>query len=369
MIKKIFFGLVNILILVLFIATPNLVNAKHIVGGDVTYECKGINGNKVKFEITFTMYRDSKGNGAAFDAAARFGIFKGHGNNWTYVGVKEQAPLDINAVNIDTGNPCLVVPSGIGVEKGVYRFEVELEVSETESYMIAYQRCCRNNTIFNIVDPDVTGAVFSVTISPIAQSVCDDSPIWNGFPPVVICANTVLNFDHSATDSNGDQIVYSFCNPIAAGGIDGVNFGNAESCTGITPKPIDCGPPFDLVQFKLPDYRVDIPLGNGVAMNQSSGLISGIPTVVGQFVVGVCAQTFRNGVLIGSISRDFQFNVTPCEISVRADIASNKVINDPSNPELNSKFIINSCGDYSVDVINLSTDESKIFSYLWELEV
>ena len=352
-------------ILLLGIFFSNEMHAKHIVGGDVTYRCKGITGNMVTFEIVFTMYRDSRGGGANFDNGAAFGIFKGNGNSWVYYDQEPGNPMNIADINIDTGNPCLQVPTGIGVEKGTYTFDVELEISETQSYMIAYQRCCRNNTIFNILDPDITGAVFSVTISPLAQRTCDNSPTFDEFPPVVICANSLLTFDHSATDIDGNQIEYSFCAPISAGGTDGVNQGSPTACTGITPNPVNCGPPFDEVKFRLPDYRFDRPLGGDplVTINSLSGLISGVPNVLGQFVVGVCATTYnQNGEVIGTISRDFQFNVTTCEIAVQAAIDATEIVNG-------EEFIINSCGDNTVDITNISTDASKIFSYGWELDV
>ncbi|MDF1698127.1 MAG: PKD domain-containing protein [Saprospiraceae bacterium] len=365
MIKKIY-SRISVTILMMFcIMISNPAFGKHIVGGDVTYRCKGINGTTVTFEITFTMYRDSKGGGANFDNNAVFGIFKGNGDNWAFQRVIRENPQNVGAINIDTGNPCLEVPTGIGVEKGVYKFDVVLQISDTDSYMIAYQRCCRNNTIFNILDPDITGAVYSVTISPRAQATCDNSPTFDEFPPVVICANSLLEFDHSATDIDGNQIEYSFCAPTAAGGIAGVNFGDPEACDGITPNPSNCGPPFDEVRFRLPDYRFDRPLGGDpvVGLNSFTGLISGVPNTIGQFVVGICATTYNtNGEVIGRINRDFQFNVTTCEVAVQAQIAADKIING-------EEFIINSCGENTVEFVNISTDQSKIFSYDWELDV
>ena len=364
MMKKKYSFLTLIFLLIGIFGAVSL-EAKHIVGGDVTYRCKGSNGTTVNFEITFTMYRDTRGGGALFDSPARFGIFRGSGNSWSFFRTINSSPMDIEDIDIDTGNPCLEVPSGIGVEKGVYRFDVSLPINESLSYMIVYQRCCRNNTIFNILDPDVTGAAYSVTISPLAQATCDNSPTFDQFPPVVICANSLLTFDHSATDVDGNQIEYSFCAPVAAGGIAGVNFGDPDACDGITPNPANCGPPFDDVRFRLPDYRFDRPLGGDpvVSINPQTGLISGVPNVLGQFVVGVCATTYNaNGEIIGRISRDFQFNVTTCEIAVRAQIDASEIING-------ERFIINSCGENTVNVNNLSTDQSKIFSYDWELDV
>ncbi len=360
--KKKYFKLSILLFVLSFLVIPFESFAKHIVGGDVTYRFVSRQGNNVTFEVTFTMYRDSQGGGAQFDNNGRFGLFRGSGNNWSYVDTYPANPKNLTTIDIDTGNPCLEVPTGIGVQSGVYQFEITFAQSTTDSYMIAYQRCCRNNSIFNIISPEDTGAVFSATITPFAQAEGDNSPTFNDFPPVVICANSLLNFDHSATDVDGDQIVYSFCTPLSAGGTDGVNGGNADDCTGITPLPNNCPPPFTEVSFRLPEYRFDDPLGNGVSIEQSTGLISGIPQVLGQFVVGVCATTYRNGVEIGRLSRDFQFNVTNCEIAVQASIGADDINNG-------DQFIVNSCGDYSVDFVNLSTDQTKIFSYDWQFDI
>jgi len=365
---KKYFKIATYLLIFVFMFVSQHAFTKHIVGGDVTYRFIGRQGTNVTFEITFTMYRDSQGGGAQFDNMARFGLFRGSGNTWTHVRTYNDSPNDISNINIDTGNPCLEVPSGIGVQSGVYQFEVTFEQSDTESYMIAYQRCCRNNSIFNILTPEDTGAVFSTTISPFAQAEGDNSPIFNDFPPVVICANSLLQFDHSATDQDGDQIVYSFCTPLAAGGTDGVMSGDANSCSGITPNPQICRPPYGEVQFRIPTYRFDDPLGNGVNISQNTGLIAGVPQVLGQFVVGVCATTYRNGIEIGKLSRDFQFNVTNCEVAVQASLGSGS--QSASTTILDEKtFQINSCGDLNVDFVNLSTDQSKIFSYDWLLDI
>lgn len=332
------------------------------------YDCLGFDGSVGQFEITMTLYRDSKSGGAQFDAQARFGLFERLPNgSWTHIRTITGIPVESVEAVLNVGsNPCLIIPPDIGVQKGVYKFPVELPVTSTE-YMIAYQRCCRNGSISNIVLPGETGSVTSVTISAAAVSTCNDSPVFDDFPPIVICANQDVNFIHSATDPNGDLLVYEFCSPLASGGTDGsgANTGDQNSCTGVTPDPEICTPPYSSVQFSASGgYSVFNPMGGSpqVTINSVTGLISGVPTVTGQFVVGICVKEFRNGAMIGEVRRDFQFNVTDCDDGVFASLEADEV-NDGNN------YVINSCGDNVVNITNASGLSQFIDEYYWEFDI
>ncbi|MBL0237276.1 MAG: hypothetical protein IPQ02_11870 [Saprospiraceae bacterium] len=235
----------------------------------------------------------------------------------------------------------------------------------TSTYVIAYQRCCRNETISNILNPGDQGAAYTIEITPLAQQVCNNSPLFKKFPPIVICVNSHLVFDHSATDPEGDLITYEFCNPYTAGGMNGSNgIGKATDCIGVTPDPSKCLPPFSTVQFRAPFYTVFEPLGGNpaVTINTLTGLITGTPNIIGQFVVGVCMKEYRNGQLLSESRRDFQFNVTTCIDLVNAKIASDSIIN-------NKEYILNSCGNNTIDFINQSSDEKFINTYDWEFNI
>jgi gliding motility-associated-like protein len=49
-----------------------------------------------------------------------------------------------------------------------------------------------------------------------------------------------------------------------------------------------------------------------LTVNPTTGVISGSPPALGQYVVGVKVDEYRNGVLINTVYRDFQFNVLNC---------------------------------------------------------
>ncbi len=342
-------------------------SARHIIGGEITYICQG-EGNSPdtrNYQFVMNIYRDCSSNGAPFDNPAELGIYRRTiGGSWEYV---ETLTVRINTsfpIDPTRDNPCLIVPPDICVEEATYVFEVfNLPVIDQE-YMVAYRRCCRNNSINNIIDPGGSGATYSVTITPAAQQLCNSSPIFNDFPPIVICAEEDINFDHSASDAEGDQLVYEFCSPLLGGGNRGSfeNPGSERACDGITPDPAECPPPFFPVNFIVPTYSPTAPMAGDpvVSINPITGRISGVPEILGQFVVGVCVTEFRDGVELSRIQRDFQFNVAFCEQSVFAGISADSMLTT-------RLFQINSCGSQTVNFENQSGNINFIDSYIWEM--
>jgi len=299
------------------VCSYNILTGAHIVGGDVTYQCIETNEltRRTKFKITFTLFRDAIGNGAPFDNSARFGIYEYNqtNNTWQYRQMIISNPINIQKVPYE--DECVVVPPNIVVEKANYIFDVELSWS-AKVYQIAYQRCCRNNTISNIIDPGETGAAFYVEIFGNAMEECNNSPVFKKFPPILICNQKLLNFDNSASDGEGNRLEYEFCAPLQAGGTvgGGQTPGSPFSCFGVTPSPESCFPPFDEVVYS-PNYSAFNPMGGSpqISIDSVTGIISGIPNLQGQYVVGVCVNEFKNDIQIGRIRREFQFNVVNCE--------------------------------------------------------
>ena len=354
--KKLFPHITLLLITFLFVTNP--LQAKHIIGGEVTYVC---NGNDL-YTFIMTVYRDCDSQGAPFDPQASITIFRG--NNSPYSQVEDRLVSITSGPTIISPviNPCMEVPN-VCVEKATYQFSASLAAGN-ESYHVVYQRCCRNTTINNIIDPENTGATFTIELTPAAQQECNNSPVFNDFPPIVICAGMDINFDHSATDPDGDQLVYTFCSPIQGGGVQGTMEvpGDAGACNGVMPSPA-CPPPFPTVNFVLPTYSELNPMGGNpqITIDPSTGLISGVPDVQGQFVVGVCVEEYRNGVLLSVVSRDFQFNVLSCTPIVDALIDADEIIGDQN-------FVVMSCGSSTVNFQNQSIQEQNIDAFVWEFD-
>lgn len=350
------FGYILAVLLVGIIVQP--LRGAHIVGGEVTYDCLG-GGN---YQFTLKIYRDCAGGGAEFDGGpnapffATVTIYEGN-SSIPFQNFELGAPIVTN-IDPELSNPCLIVPPGICVEEGVYSFIVNLPFSPS-SYHISYQRCCRNNTITNIVNPGEAGATYTMELTSEAQAFCNDSPTFNNFPPIVICNNEPIDFDFSASDPDGDELVYKLCAPFSGGG---TNQMQPELPNGVAPNP-DLPPPYPQVVFQNPYSALNPLLGNPpLSIDLNTGFITGVPEILGQFVVGVCVEERRNGQLLSVLRRDFQFNVADCQPTVVADILEDSIING-------QEFLVVSCGENTVTFVNESFQQQFIDQFSWNFDI
>lgn len=356
------------LLLLLICAAPSLLSAMHIIGGELTYEYLGEFNGSNRYRFTMYVYRDCNSGGAPLDNKANIAVYRGtySANSLyaAYTGPNAISLASTSFIPIDTPACVQNVPN-VCVQQGKYVFTKDLPISD-QSYFIVYQRCCRNTTISNILTPGDVGATYFVEITPLAQQLKNSSPVFNDFPPIVICNKVPLEFDHSASDPDGDNLLYSFCAPFMGGG-NITNGPLANSCDGATPIP-PCKPPFDDVIYVLGSYSPGNPMGGNpqIVIDPLDGLITGTPNQLGQFVVGVCVQEFRNGQLLSTIKRDFQFNVADCDPTVLAKLSREANGGGDTLKVIGQKYFIRSCGEKTLLLENLSEDPNFITSFRWE---
>lgn len=300
-----------------------------------------------------TIYRDCT-SATPFDGApgsqgpAVLGVFEENTSNYvTQYDLTNPVITTIQPPN----NPCLQNTSGACVEQGVYTIQITLP-SATEGYTLVHERCCRNGTITNVFDPGNQGAVYSAYIPP-TTPFQNTSPVFNNLPPLFICVNAPLVFDYSATDADGDVLTYSLCTPF-----------NGGSTADPAPNP-PLGPPYQNVTWQAPYSPANLLGGTPpVAIDNNSGVLTGKPNAIGQFVVGVCVSEYRNGQLIGTYLRDFQFNVTQCP-GPTANIPSTDI-----NPNTGIGLYIQNCQNYNVVFQNNTTVSPPApLNYFWDFGV
>ena len=317
-------------IFLVFFVSPNLTKATHIVGGEMTYTCLGDD----EYLIELTIFRDCwNGNpNAYFDDPAAVGIYNNSGDLLEGLLIDWDEMLD-DTLDPVLADPCLVVPPNVCVHTTKYSQIVTLPPI-IGGYELIYQRCCRNVTIVNIVDPLASGATFGVTISETALLECNSSAKFAQWPPIYICANEPIDFDQSATDVDGDSIVYRLCTPLL--GADQVN---------PQPQPNEQTVPTPVVWVDPPYSESNMLNGDGMGqfleIDPVTGLLTGVPNTIGQFVVGICVEEYRDGVLISTTSRDFQFNVGICGQTISSIftpdvICNNELLVCPENNSINA---------------------------------
>ena len=293
--------------------------AAHIIGGEWTYTCLG-NG---VYDMSITIYRDcSNPNGAGFDDPIPIAIYRGDETDPTDI---FNVPLgSFEDLEITQSNPCAIPPLGFCAQVGYYNFTVTLdEWPINETYTFVYQRCCRNNTISNIQFPGDTGISFTAELTPESQAVCNSSPTFESIPPNLVCVGDDINYFNTALDTDGDQLVYEFCAPLTGGGNIGSN-----NCNSVIPFP-PCPPPFGTVTY-MPPFNLSAPMQGDPIVNidPNTGYISGVPTAIGQFVIGICVKEYRNGVLLGVTRRDVQLNSVVCQAVAVAGLENGIFEND-----------------------------------------
>ncbi len=352
----IFKKLFNI-IFVLSILPPSISWAKHIVGGEIVYRFLGNNSNVNRYEFTMRIYRDCDATGtpppAQLDARAIIGVYAKKSGRFieSYSVDLIGSPRRISPPSL----PCLIPPN-VCVEEGTYIWQKEMPVIE-DDYVIIYSRCCRNEAIDNIIRPGSVGATYSVEITNFAQETGNNSPTFQQFPPTVICGGYPLTFNHGATDKEGDQLVYKFCEPFTGGGQ-----ANGNGCDAVIPNP-PCWPPVGNISYKEPDYTYLKPMGGDplIQINPNTGVITGTPTEQGLYVVSVCVEEYRNGKLLSVLKRDFQFDVETCTPTVQGNVKADTVIGNT--------YILNSCGEKTIGVTNTSLDRRYINDFRFDVGI
>ncbi|WP_052598390.1 gliding motility-associated C-terminal domain-containing protein [Aureispira sp. CCB-QB1] len=323
--------------------------ATHIVGGEMNYRCLGND----QYEVSLTVFRDCDTGVPWFDDPASIGVFDGQTNVLIFSQLVDLDAGINDTLDIYLPDSCLIVPNNVCIHTTTYTDTFTLPFSLT-GYTLAYQRCCRNQDIVNIVNPNSTGATYWTYISPAALQLCNSSAVFNEWPRVYLCSRVPIAFDHSATDVDGDSIVYELCTPS-----DGATNANAR------PQPPNA-PPYQNITWQAP-YGVSNVLGgpDPLSIDPVTGLLTGTPQNLGVFLVGVCLKEYRNGNLISITRRDFQHVVGTCEPQTVADfdttgLQCNKVLTYPFD---NDSRVVTGSYNWIFDTLGTSQAVNPIFTF------
>jgi hypothetical protein len=285
-------------LLLLFFSLIGNIEATHIIGGEL--EMVHLGGNRYRIGLN-KYFDDVNGNPDAIYPTAIVGIFS-KGNN--QLRLRLELPIRSNRL-VPYSQPACAI-GDLKVRHIYYSLEVNLNpnnFAEPTGYYMVWERCCRNNIIDNIVDPQFAGQTMYLEFPPLVRNgdrFINSSPTV--FPPLsdYACVNQPFFFDFSGTDADGDELRYSLVAPLS---------GNSSFSN---PRPEPSSAPYPTVQFINGIGVTNMIPGSPSLQINNDGVLSVTASQTGLYVFAVLIEEFRNGQKIGEVRRDYQLLVIDC---------------------------------------------------------
>ena len=285
--------------------------ATHIVGGEM--ELTHQTGES--YTLVLNLYFDAaNGNPGALDTDLTASIF----DKATNTRMQDVLlPLTANSFIAYTNPACAV--GSLSTRRLVYSAPVQLPArtyTGASGYYVAVERCCRNNTIRNIVRPAEAAQAFYLEFPAVVrqgQPFYDSTP--RIFPPLAdyACRGEMFYYDFSGRDADGDSLVYDLVTPL-----NGHAFGpppndpTGPSNTKPRPAPAPYAP---ITWTPGLSAALQIPGAPSLSIGRLTGRLTVRPTQAGLFVFGVRCAEYRRGEKIGETRRDFQMLTLTCAIN------------------------------------------------------
>lgn len=288
------------------------VDATHIVGAELTYEC--LNANTNRYQVRLRMLRDCKNGQAQFDDPIRLFVFSSlNPNNVSIVSIPR--PLQTPRIVPEDWTVCAGNREVICVEEAIYVTTVTLPPI-TGGYDLGWARCCRNFNITNLRLPLTQGVTFLAHVPGPDEARCNSMPVFDDQLPTFICTGKTFFFDHSATDPDGDSLVYELSWPYT--GLNMLSQGAGNPNNG-GPQPVVNAqnpmgaPPYQQVTYSSQIYSSLDPFGSGVSyIDPQTGYLTFRADNPGVYVVAVSVKEYRNGVFLSENKVDLQIHAIPC---------------------------------------------------------
>jgi gliding motility-associated-like protein len=270
------------------------VKGDHIAGGDMYYTCVPNQNGTFTYNVTFKLFIRCWSTTDIKNPTTVSVFEKGTNRRISDISVKISSIENLQLANTD---PCISNPPDVCFKVAYYNFTLTLPASDS-GYILATEANNRINGFANVKGGPGATYTAQIPASPAAQN---NSAKFSGNDLVIVCANNKFSYDFGAQDPDGDQLRYSFCTAY-----DSWSGGNEDV-------PVH-QPPFIPVNYTN-GFNAASPMGNTVNINEETGVISGIAPAVGFYLIAVCVQEIRNGVVIATQYKDIQLHVAACIVA------------------------------------------------------
>lgn len=251
-------------------------NASHMLGAELTY--KHVSGQK--YQVQYTLYRDCNG----ISAPANMNL-KVQSENCALTSF-HSLDLDLTSgkelINFCSGQTSTCQGGNyLGAQAWKYSCEVIIPANCSD-WKFSVTDCCRNAGITTIQNP--TSA--NIYVEAFLNNMSGQNSLgeFKHSPTIQLYLNQTQVINAGINETDGDSLVYLLSTP---------NTGSDA-----------------YVSFQ-PSYTQLRPLGTEMFINSQTGEISLVPNQVLNGVISILVKEYRNGIHIGSISRDIEVSVKP----------------------------------------------------------
>ena len=298
------------LLTVLLSATLHTASASHFYGADFFYQ--HISGNT--YQVSLVVYGDC--SGSAFPnlegSSAQVLVLENDIAQITMDLLKSSPAVEVTPVcpaeinNTACKNPFTTLP---GVMKYVYTAFYTVPYPSTNwifrfaGLMVKFPdntQAGRSNSITNLLAPGVVTLEALLNNKTAAGGLdSNNSPVFTTIPTPFYCINIAQQYNQGAVDADNDSLVYALVPGLNAGGT--VNYASGYSATS----PLHTAP-------------------GSFSFSTATGQLNFTPDAIQRSLVVNQVKEYRNGVLVGTASREMTF------------IVLNNCINSPASSMLDA---------------------------------
>ena len=259
--------------------------ASHLMGGQIsaTYLSSDTLGSHYFVELD--VYRDTLGIQMSLLQSVE--IYELDITNGSY------NLVSTNSISLGASGAVATMSSVYGVE--IYHFADSITFPSNGYFMIKWSDCCRNDAIINMSSPSTEGMDF-LTYVNVDSANPNSSPTYLAPPVIYLPTNNFWQYNPLPFDLDGDSLVWNLSSPLSNNGV----VAGYQS---------------------LSDTVLYSNISGIFSMDAITGEITWDPKMVGNFVASFAIEEYRNGVLVGAMSRDMQFVVVPDSTNAVPDVS------------------------------------------------
>ncbi len=319
-----------------------IAQADHIIGGDITLQATGTSGD---YRLAVHLFVDrTHPSSTQPDPFLACHIYRTRDN----VRMNTVNTFLSNTKNLyESDNICA---SQVKLQLSMWTYDRPVNLpaatyNDPGGYYVIFQRCCRNASVTNVLNPSRTGSAFRLDFK--MPTAVNSSPEFVLPEARYVCINDPFTMDFSAKDPDGDRLRYELVDPLRGYTTDQAPvdyLGNSRAT-------------YPSIQWVAGTSALNpIPGLQPLKVDANAGRLTVTAQQAGLYVFSVMITETRNGVDIGQVRREYQLPVVDCK----------KNTTTPPTVTFNgrSTTAVERCDDSPVTI---STPNATGFTFQWQL--